>query len=259
MLRSVTALWVLFSLALTALTARAEASLPPDEGARARDASIDRGLLTSHAETLGEGLWSINSYELFMLGVTYGITDDVQVNVTTSLPVVEDMPLWLILSGKAVLYRDPMTVVAARAHFMYMTSLSDSDDDAIGVFGAALLVDRYLDGRGRFAVHAGLGVHGAFGVGFDGAGVSVGHGAAFTLEGGFSLGLSRNVKLLVELQVPAASNGHDFEFAPFSLLNYGVRFHGGELAADLGFARPLGTDDDPFVLGFPFVAFSARF
>jgi len=255
----------LFTAALTvaALTASAPtfADVPPPaaDAARSRDASIDRGFLTSHAETIGEDRWSINSYELVLLGVTYGVTNDFQLSLMTTLPVVEGMPLYLAFNGKFVFYRDDSTVAAVRGQFVYATELDDGGDDAIGLFGAAVLVDHYLDAAGRFSLHAGVSVNGAFGVGLATGGVDVAEGAFITFELGASFGLTSGFKLQVETLIPALSTASDFEFAPFALVNYGFRFHGGELAADLGFMKPVGDTDDTFLLGFPFVAFSARF
>ena len=251
---------------VTAPAARADEPGPPEaapttpaEQARARDASIDRGLLMTHAETIGADRWTINSYELFLLGVTYGVSDDFQLSFTTSLPVVQDMPLLLSLAGKVVFYRDPWTVLALRGLIAWETVPSETDK-GLGVFTASFFVDRYLDSRGRFALHGAFSVGGGFGTGFDSGGVTIGHGALFLIELGVTLGLADMVNLYAEVEIPAVNAGGRFDFAPYALVNYGFRFHGGSLAADLGFLRPVGSgSSDTFILGFPFVAFSARF
>lgn len=228
------------------------------EKARAADASIDRGFLTSHAETIGAGNWSINSYELFFLGVTHAFTDDFQIAFTTALPVVEDFPFFLAISPKFVLHRSASTVVALRGLIWWGTLVGD-DDGGLGTFNGGVNLDHYFDGDGRFALHASVSLGGAFGTGIGSDDFTVGSGVLFQIEGGFSLALGRVLKLLFEVQTFALNTNDGFEFAPIVLLNYGIRFFGEDLAADLGFFKPIGdTGDDPFIMGFPFVAFSAR-
>lgn len=232
--------------------------IPAVDLARERDASVDRGFLMTHAETIGEDRWTINSYELFLLGLTYGVSDRFQLSFTTSLPVVADFPLLLSLAGKWAFYRDRNTVMAARVLIAWATQLSGGDE-SVGVFMGSFFVDNYLDDAGRFALHGGITIGGAFGTGFDSGGITVADGALLGLELGVTLGVAEIVKLYIEAEIPAATSHGEFEFAPVVLLNYGVRFHSGTIAGDIGFIRPVGDTDSDFILGFPFVAFSARF
>lgn len=229
------------------------------EKARAADASIDRGFLSSHAETIGAGNWSINSYELFFLGVTHAFTDDFQIAFTTALPVVEDFPFFLAISPKFVLHRSASTVVALRGLIWWGTLVGDDDDGGLGTFNGGVNLDHYFDDDGRFALHASVSLGGAFGTSIGSDDFTVGSGLLLQIEGGFSFALARVLKLLFEVQTFALNTNDGFEFAPIVLLNYGIRFFGEDLAADLGFFKPIGdTGDDPFIMGFPFVAFSAR-
>jgi hypothetical protein len=84
--------------------------------ARHRDASIDRGFTTGHAETIGKGKWAFNSYELFLAGLTYGLTDDLQLSFTTLLPITSDVPLLIGLSPKLVVHRSDRVVAAIRGN-----------------------------------------------------------------------------------------------------------------------------------------------
>jgi len=241
--------------------------LPPSEQARERDAAIDRGFLTSHAETIGKGKWAINAYELVFLGLTYGFSDDIQVSLSTLLPVVEDIPLVLALQPKFVLARTPETVVALRVPFTYVNDLSSNSNSA-GTLGAGLVVDHYFGPTGRIGLHAGLLVTGVFGDftfsdgNNDGADdsdrVGFANGAVFELDLGASFGVSNAVKIIVEGQIFAAAGEGGFEVADVVLINYGVRIHGSGLAGDLGFVRPIGIDSS-LILGVPYVAISARF
>lgn len=226
------------------------------ELAQDRDASIDRGFLTAHADTIGAGNWAINSYELFFLGVSYAPTEDFEIALSTALPVAEGFPIFLSLAPKYVFYRAPDTVVAVRGTFWYGSVVGE--DDSIGAFNVGVLLDQYLDHDGRFALHASLSAGSVFGV-FDSDDFELADGALFQLDLGITLGVAQVAKLLVEAQIFAASTKDGFEVAPVVLLNYGIRFHGKTLAADLGFIRPIGDVDSGLILGLPFVAFSARF
>ncbi|MFO0751631.1 MAG: hypothetical protein U1F43_39090 [Myxococcota bacterium] len=228
----------------------------PAERARDHDASIDRGFLTPHAETIGAGNWAINSYELLFLGLTYAPSDDFEIALTTSLPVAEGFPILLSLAPKYVFYRSPDTVVAVRGLLWYGSTLGE--DDSLGSFSAGIVIDQYLDQRGRFALHASLSAGGAFGS-FDSSELTVASGALFELDLGVTLGVASVAKLLVEAQIFAGKTDDAFRVAPVVLLNYGIRFHGKGLAADLGFIRPVGDVESDLILGLPFVAFSARF
>jgi len=238
----------------------AASELTPAERARAADAAIDRGFVSSHAETIGGGNWSINVYQLFFLGVTHAFSDDFQVALTTSLPVFRDFPFLIALSPKGVVYRSPNTVVAVRGLVWWGTILGGGGDGGLGAFSAGLVIDQYLDPGGRIALHASLSAGGAFGTNLGSSGFELGSGVLLQFDVGLSVAVARIVKLVVEAQTFAANVGDGFRFAPVALINYGIRFFGEDLAADLGFFRPVGDiGDDPFILGFPFVAFSARF
>ena len=76
--------------------------------------------------------------------------------------------------------------------------------------------------------------------------------------GGLVQRLGRHVKLLAEVGSAAGMDGdgagNNIDQLPGVLLNYGLRFHGQHIAADVGFIRPVidGADyDDPFILGLP--------
>jgi len=227
--------------------------------ARDRDASIDRGFLTTHAETIGDDKWAINAYELIFIGLTYGFSDDIQASFSTLLPITADIPLVLAIQPKFVLHRSPDTIVSLRTPVTLTSDLDGDDNETVVTFGAGVVVDQRLDDAGRFAVHAGLLASGALGSGFSfTSGIDVVEGAFFEIDLGVSLGLAQIVKVIVEAQAFAVVSDAGFEFVDVVLLNYGVRFHSGSLAGDLGFIRPIGVDSD-LILGVPYLAFSARF
>ncbi|MCC6620173.1 MAG: hypothetical protein IT385_02900 [Deltaproteobacteria bacterium] len=263
------ALVVSLAIATTAIhapSALAEDAVPdspaatPTRLARARDASIDRGFLTAHAETIGEGKWAFNAYELIFIGLTYGFTDDIQASISTLLPIVEDIPLFIAIQPKFVLMRSPETIVSLRTPVTIGSSFDSDAEGTIVTFGAGVLVDQRLDAAGRFAMHAGLLASGAAGGGFDlTSDFEAADGAFFELDLGVTLGVASILKLLFEVQALAVVSEDGFEFADFVLFNYGVRFFSGSIAGDLGFIRPIGIDTDELILGVPYLAFSARF
>lgn len=226
----------------------------PAELAQQHDAAVDRGFLTAHAETIGKGQWAINAYDLVFLGLTYGFTDDIQVSLSTLLPITTEIPLVLALQPKFVLMRSDDTVVSLRTPL----AIANSDGETLGVLGAGVLLDQYLDRDGRFALHAGLLVAGAFGD-FSSSDFEIAEGALFELDLGASLAVASILKIIIEVQLAAGVTKDGFELADGALVNYGVRFFSGGIAGDLGFTYPVGVDVDELVLGIPYLAFSARF
>jgi hypothetical protein len=224
--------------------------------ARKRDASVDRGVTTGHAETIGKGNWSINSYELFLIGATYGISDDFQISATTLLPIFKNLPFVFALAPKFVVNRGAQHALAIRGDVW----VGVDGDTTLGRVSVGPVLDYFFDRQGRFALHAGLNIGGVFG-GIDGSGgISFAEGLLIGLDLGFTLGVAKGFKLIVEGQVFAGYSAAGFNVAEVALVNYGVRFHGESLAVDLTFLRPVGDFDvGPLVMGVPFVAFSARF
>ncbi len=247
------------------MTARAEPNEPPasaDRKAQAREASIDRGFIAAHAETIGKGKWAINSYEILGLGVTYGVTDELAVSLTTIIPVA-GAPFVAALAPKYVLYRADRLLLSARVLGWWGTSFDDSDgdghDDSYAGASGGVLADYYFDEAGRYAVHAGLSAGVTTGL-LDTGGADVEGGALVTLDVGVSLGVTDFMKIIVEGEFYGTTSGNDFQVAPVSVVNYGLRFHSKHFAADVGMVRPFGpaVGKDVWVPGYPFVAFSVR-
>lgn len=258
---------VLCSLLLPALAQAADAPivlpvLAPAERAQRDDASIDRGILGSHAETIGEGKFAINSYELFLIGAAYGVTRDVEISLTTSIPIVRDQPHFLLGNVKYAFFRGPLTTVSVQGTLDY-AALGTGSGDKMGLFGAGILADHIL-------IEDFLTVHGAIqalgGAGdFNGSGVQVGSGAVVLAQAGVDLRVTHFLKIMSEFWIPGANIGQagdrHFEFASVSLFSYGARFHGEHVSADLSFLKFIGNGMDykEFPLGLPYVAFNGRF
>jgi hypothetical protein len=223
------------------------------------DASVDRNILTASAETIGAGEITFNSYELFLAGLTVGITDRVQVSATTLLPVFKDMPFVLALAAKGQLLASPHLRFSLQPDFV----IARWGDSSAGIFGLQLLLDVIFDEGGKLVLSLTESNQFAFG---ERSGdletldiMMVGLGATL------SVGLGSHVKLLAELTLPGGYADGQVELVKEALLlAYGVRFHGSSVAADIAFVRPMHPDvsgDFTKVLpmGFPLVTFSARF
>ncbi len=227
--------------------------LDPVGWARANDASNDRGILTQHADTLPEGDFSINSYELFFLGVSYGVTDDFQVSATTLLPIIAGLPTVLLLNGKYVLERNKHQVVSMGGNVAIF-----NESDQFTAFGISFNIDQYLGSEGVLGLHGSVDLQGFIGDG------EFQEGTIARITGGLNLHAGNRTRLLLELTSPVlfSPNSDPQVESPGMLVNYGVRFHNADLAVDLAFARPVSFEGDvesPFFLGLPFVAFSAKF
>jgi hypothetical protein len=249
---------LLFALPMLMLTVPAFAQTSAVSTSKSRDASIDRGFLVSHAETLGEGQVALNSYELVLAGVSYGITDDVQITLTTLLPIVEQMPVVLSPQVKWALLRTDNQILTAKFNVNYATSTNSDDNISGGTISGGLSHDLYFDNEGRYAMFSGIDIGGVFGK-VDSS-WQMGEGMIMAANLGFSAQVSDFLKVMVEGVVPAYYADDTIQVSEVVNMTYGLRFFGDDLAADLGFIRPFGKDVDDMglVMGLPYVAFTAR-
>ncbi len=230
--------------------------------AQKHDAAIDRGLLGSHAEVLGENRISLNVYELLFVGVSYGLTDDFQLTMTSVL----NEEYGFIGHAKYVFHRSGPSVfsVSGRGAAFDPTPFGTAGSIE-GFAGAGFLCDHILDSRGRFSVYLE-------------AAADLFLGIDQTFEATLTLGASRNIeehlKLLVEVRIPATINDGAFAAAEVINVTYGFRLHWDYFAFDLSFIRTTFNEDlsednrrllgpaldvaDSFPLGIPWLTFNAR-
>ncbi len=228
----------------------------PAEMRRASDASVDRNIILPSAETIGQGKLSFNSYELFLAGLTYGFTDNLQLSLSGLLPITEDVPLVLVFNGKYRLWHSERFILSV----IPSGSIVSKDDVTAGSLGVGMAADLILDQRGHFVLHGGGNILWAWG-GADDKDVEFLDGGLFMLNTGMSYRVHKYVKLLFELTLPGGHYNGEFKLVEEGLLlAYGVRFCSASISVDLTFIRPVHPDvDTEFVMGFPFLAFSARF
>jgi hypothetical protein len=219
------------------------------------DAGIDRNIILPSAETIGEGKWAFNSYELFLAGLTYGLSDTTQVSLTTLVPIFQGTPLVLAGAAKIKLLDEDDMIVSVQSGLI----VASLDGDVGGTFGGSVIADFILDPEKRAVLSTSLLTTFAFG-----ADVGVAPGALLAGAVAFSYQTGDFVKLLAEVIVPVVYRWELELFEIFkegTVLNYGVRFFGESFSVDLTFIRPIHPDaqeGNPFILGLPYLAFSSR-
>lgn len=243
---------------LTTSAARASSDEPTlavvaDSGAlgASADPNLDRGLVLPTAMTQPAGSLTYNNYELLLHGLTYGITDRLQVSGTVLLPIVESVPF---VGNVAVKGR---VIASDRFHLSVQGSLAYGEirswqSDSVSVVGAGPLATFCLRDDCSSLLSAVVTYQLLY---------ADGKMAHLLLYGGSLIHrVGNHVKLIVE--AASASGGSDeIESGSGLIFNYGVRFHGRMLAADVGFIKPIGAiaeHNDPFLLGIPFVNLSFR-
>ena len=227
-------------------------------GATAADPNIDRGFLLPTAMTQPAGSITYNNYELLLHGVTVGITDRVQGSVTVLSPIVRDMPFVGFAAVKG------RVLSTERFHLAVQGSLgwghafdvdSTTSDSNVYTFGGGAFASYCLRQDCSSLVSASA----TYSLVMPGSADEAAHMVIY--GGSIVHRVSQHVKLLGEVTSAAGgvTGSNDLENLDGVLVGYGVRFHSNSIAADVGFLRPIGTDDDDeFLVGLPFVNVSYR-
>jgi hypothetical protein len=225
-------------------------------GATSDDPNIDRGLLLPTAMTQPAGSVTYNNYELLLHGVTYGITDRVQGSVTVLSPVVRDMPFvgFAAVKGRVVSTDRFNLAVQGSLGWGHVFNVTDS--------GAG---DLYSGGIGAFASYclrqdcsSLLSASATYQLAIAGSSDNT---AQTVIYGGSVVHrVGRHLKLLGEVTSAAGRAGGETENIDGVLVGYGVRFHTDNIAADVGFLKPVtgGVSDGDFLVGLPFASVSYR-
>lgn len=223
-----------------------------DEGV-IQDANSGRNWLTPTALTPPAGTWSFSDFELFFASLGYAVTDQLTVSATVLLPIVEDIPLFAIASGKLQVLKAGNIRAALQLNVLY-TSLDDGDDDFS-------LTASNLGGALTLCIDDGCHSHitGYLGAGFGLDSIEDQTAVPFVAAAAAAFKVSRHVKFVFEADT-AFVVGEVDEAADGFLGWYGVRFTSKFLGVDLGFAKPIcdGCGDDGLPMGFPFVSFTYR-
>ncbi|MGE0548323.1 MAG: hypothetical protein AB7R00_14760 [Kofleriaceae bacterium] len=227
-------------------------SMPPPvstvEPGIVQDANSGRGWLLPTALTPPAGTWSFTDFELLLVSVSYSPTDQLVLTGATVLPVVEDMPLTLFLSGKYKLFKSGRVHGAVQGMLNYV-NVDDESATALELGGAlTICIDAPCHSH----------ISGFLGAGFAHEDQSA---VPFVLGGSAAFRLAKHLKLVFEADTVFVTGDID-AFANGFLFWYGVRFTSSFLGVDLGFAKPICTGDEDcdtgLRMGLPFVSFSYR-
>lgn len=244
---------VLSAILLLSAAGAARADEPPSvatspaASATASDPNLDRGFVLPTAMTQPAGSITYNNYELLLHGVSYGVTDRIQLSATVLAPIVEGMPFVGWGSIKGQIYSGQFL------HLALQGSLGGAASTGSGSNGGAMIGG--LGGLASVCVRTDCSSL------LSASATYQFFGGSNQTDGGLVYGVSlvhrvgQHVKLLGELASASALDVN--EVGHFGLLSYGVRFYGNSIASDIGFMKPLGVDGG-FIMGIPFASISYR-
>jgi hypothetical protein len=250
------AVGLLVMLASAHVHAQETGAQTPVEMRKASDAAIDRNILLPSAETISAGDLTFNDYELVLAGFSYGITDDMQLSLTTLLPITTDIPFVLLGSFKWRLVTTGNLVFSTQPAVGFITQSGDS----VGSISLGFLLDLVLDPEGKFVLSFSEITYWGFGSMSDES-FDMADNVAFALSAGANFRVHQYVKLLTEFIITGGVIDGEFHlFDEVVFFNYGVRFCSQTISVDLTFLRPIVEGvSDSLVMGIPYVTFSARF
>ena len=119
----------------------AEEQLTASQKRKGSDASVDRSILVPTAETISAGDFTFNSYELFFAGLSYGVSDRLQVSVATLLPIFESFPFTLYGSLKSQLVSTERCVFSVQFGGLVFHQQGDTE----GLVNLSGMLDLLLD------------------------------------------------------------------------------------------------------------------
>lgn len=230
----------------------------PAARATSADPNIDRGLLLPTAMTQPAGTVTYNNYELLLHGITYGITDRVQASVTVLSPIVRDMPFvgFAAVKGRIVATDRFNLALQGSVGWGHAFDVADGDNANIFTGGAGAFATFCLRQDCTSLVSASATYQLIMDPALTDMVQTVIYGGSVVHRVG------RHVKLLGEVMSAAGGDGNlgDLDNIGGVLVGYGVRFHTGSIAADVGFLKPFaeGADDGGFLMGLPFASVSYR-
>ena len=211
------------------------------------DANAGRTWLAPTALTEPAGTWSFSDYELLLVGLSYAATDTLSFSANTLLPIVEDMPFWLLVNGKAQIVRSGNVRFALQGALIH--ARVEGEGATAAILGGALTY--CIDPECRSLLNA-----------YVGAGFAHEDQSAVPLALSASLlyGINKHVKLMLEADTGYIAGGGIDAAADGFLAWYGVRFTSKIIGVDLGFMKPIcdGCEDSGLVMGIPFVSFTYR-
>jgi len=227
----------------------------PTESLRNDDAHADHIVLGPTAFTAPRGTVYLSDYELLVVQGGVAITDELQVTLTTLLPVIESQPFFADLSAKYAFLKTPRFHMAGIASIL---GIGDGDSSERFALGRATLVatgciteNCYVAASASAMLWLSPDLERVVPVTFN-------VGITARLVGVFSLLAEANF-LAAFGDLSGARSVDVFERG--ALFGYGARFSSGNFGFDLTFVKPVISGDsggDFFVIGVPWLAFTYR-
>lgn len=213
------------------------------------DPSVDRNIVFSTAETLSEGDIVFNSYQVFFIGVSYGLTDWTEFSMTALYPVEGATAVAAIFSLKQKLFQGNRFILSIQPNiFGGFNSGSTGGGDAGGMIGFNLLCDILLFSHITLS--------------FSQSNIVLSNIFDDPVIMGVSMGITTEINDFLKLMVEGAlfrgyKDGELREVEESYLITYGIRYFNKSFAIDLSMIR--SEHFLSFPAGFPFLAISGRF
>ncbi len=236
-----------------AATAPAPVDAAPPAELRRDDAHADHVILGPTAFTAPRGSVYFSDSELFVVQGGVAVTDELQLTLTTLLPLIEGQPFFADLSAKYAFLKTPRFHMAGIASLLLV---SDGDiDERFGLGRATVVATGCITENCYVAASASA----MLWLSPDLARV-----VPVTLNVGLTARLVGVFSLLAEANFLAAigdlSGARSVDvFERGALFGYGMRFSSANFGFDLTFVKPvISGSDDIFVLGLPWLSFTYR-
>lgn len=225
--------------------------------ARTADAVVERGVLSTHAETSGAGSSTVSLHEGALLSASHAFSDELQLSGGGLVPLWHGAPWAGFVQGKLVIARTEASTVALRGTGSVLTPRASPGVAA--TIGAGVLVDA----RPRphwLSLHGGLSLHGARGTPISRVVPFDGDAALALLELGATVRFSRRTALLAEAWLPVTVDDDTLLGFPVAMVPWVFRWGGPRLALDVGVVSGSGPllGDGPLGIGWPYVALGMR-
>ena len=202
------------------------------------DSSIDHNMITSTAETIGEGAFVVNSYEIVVFGVTYGFTDYIQLSFTAiyETPFLATMLKFKLIDSDFIKFSIQPGIFLSDERATFLSNLNLLMDINLGEFATITFSQStYMTNNDKRKL-------------------------TYTASAALNIKITDRFKIILEGIRSFNHKNEKLEFSDGYLINYGARFIIDDFSVTLGFLRPLSSskeDNDlvkSFPIGIPFIS-----